>query len=109
MSTSINRLVGAYSAGNVFNAYANSGADVKLESIGNITVNDASNTVDMTIRGIESGGVTIANAYNMGQNQNTETNVIGNININISGSKSDTIGEAAGIYTKADTAQNAQI
>lgn len=108
-SSSIHRLVGAYSAGNMFNAYANSGANVKLESFGNITVNDASTTSDMTIRGIESDGITIANAYNMGQNKNTETNVIGNINVNITGSKSDTIGEAAGIYTKADTSQNAQI
>ncbi len=108
-SSNLQSLVGAYSAGNMFNAYANSGADVKLESIGNITVNDNSTTLNMVVRGIESDGVTIANAYNMGQNKNTDTNVVGNITVNVNGTKSGTVGEAAGIYTKADTSQNAKI
>lgn len=108
-SSNMQALIGAYTAGNMFNAYANSGADVKLESFGNIVVNDDSNTVNMTVRGIESDGVTIANAYNMGQNKNKDTNVVGNITVNITRSKSGTIGEAAGIYTRADTSQNASI
>ncbi|MCM1323509.1 MAG: autotransporter domain-containing protein [Acetobacter sp.] len=108
-SSNIHYLKGAYTAGNMFNAYANSGSDVKLESIGNITINDNSETMSVTVRGIESNGVTIANAYAMGQNKNTTTNVSGDITLNITGSKSGTTGEAAGIYTNADTSQNAQI
>lgn len=101
--------IGAYSAGNMFNAFANSGSDVKLESIGNIIVNDNSNTSNIKIRGIDSGGVTIANAYAMGNNKNTDTNVTGNIILNITGIKSGTTGEAAGIYSDAAITQNAQI
>lgn len=101
--------IGAYSAGNAFNAFANSGSDVKLESIGNIIVNDNSNTSNIKIRGIDGGGVRIANAYAMGNNKNTKTNVTGNIILNITGIKTGTTGEAAGIYSNAAITQNAQI
>ena len=34
------QVAGIYAAGNAFNSYANSGSDVMLETIGNITIND---------------------------------------------------------------------
>ncbi len=106
-SSTMAQLIGAYTKGNMFNAFTNSGADVKLESFGNIVVEDASKTA-MEVRGIESEGITIANAYSMGQNKNKDTKAVGNITVNITGEKSGK-GEAAGIYTRADVSQNAQI
>jgi len=102
--------VGIYAAGNIFNAYANSGSDTKLEAIGNVIINDRSTTSGMTLKGIESGGATIANAYATGIGQNTETSVIGNINLNILGSKGgSTSGAVAGIYSDAKSQMPAKI
>lgn len=101
--------VGIYAAGNIFNAYAKSGSDVMLESKGNITVNDESSTSGISLRGIESGGATIANAYATGENKNSTTQAIGNININVSGNKQGGTGKAAGIYSDEPSAMVAQI
>ena len=99
-SNDIQNAIGIHAAGNVFNAYANSGGSVELQSQGNITINDRSSTTGMTLKGIESGGATIANAYAEGKNENTLTNVEGNININMSGSKAGgSSGFVAGMYT----------
>lgn len=100
--------VGIYATGNVFNSYANSGSDTKLETIGNITINDSSQTSNVALYGIQSGGATIANAYSTGQNKNDKTNVTGNIDINITGNKGGA-GMAAGIYTNIPTPKIAQI
>ncbi len=100
--------VGIYAKGNVFNSYANSGSDTKLETIGNITINDKSQTSNISLYGIQSGGATIANAYSTGQNRNDKTNVTGNININIMGNKGGA-GTAAGIYTNIPTSKIAKI
>lgn len=51
------QVAGIYAAGNAFNSYANSGSDVMLETIGNITINDKSETGNMNLRGIESNGL----------------------------------------------------
>ena len=99
--------VGLYAAGDAFNAYANSGADVKLEVIGNININDKSSTSDITLKGLEGGGATVANAYSTGQNLNTETVVLGNINVTASERKSG--GTAAGIYSTDAVVQTAKI
>ncbi len=101
--------VGIYTAGNVFNAYAKSGSDVMLESIGNIEVNDDSQTSAISLRGIESGGATIANAYATGDNLNTATTTKGNIKININGNKQGGSGRAIGIYSDEPSAMVAQI
>lgn len=109
-SNSIQYATGLYIAGNVFNAYANSGSDVKLESIGNVIINDNSRTSNMILRGIESGGATIANAFATGQGMNTETEVKGNVEINILSSKQgSSLGAAAGIYSTEPVTQVAQI
>ncbi len=100
--------VGIYAKGNVFNAYANSGSDVKLETVGNINVDDNSRTTDIFLYGIKSGGATIANAYGTGQNKNAATEVTGNINININANKGGG-GRAAGIYTNIPTSKIAVI
>lgn len=109
VSYDVQNATGAFTAGNMFNAFANSGSDVKMESVGNIIINDTSNTSNIKIRGIDSGGLTIANAYAKGNNRNTETNVTGNIILNITGTKSGTGGEAVGMYTDAQITQNAQM
>lgn len=99
-SSQSQQIIGIFAAGNVYNSYANSGSDVKLETVGNITINDSSST-NNNIKGIESNGATIANAYSMAPesdiNNNTDTKVTGNININITGMKSQAL--AAGIYS----------
>ena len=101
--------VGVYSAGDAFNAYANSGADTTLEVIGNINIEDNSGSSDIALRGIESAGATIANAYATGQNMNTTTKVVGNINIETTNNKNGTAGSAAGIYSIEAVPQTASI
>lgn len=102
--------VGLLSGSDIFNAFANSGSSVKLESVGNININDESTTAAMVIKGIESGGGKTANAYATGQNENTATSVIGNINIDITGSKSgSTIGQAYGMYNAKSSEMVAQV
>ncbi len=108
-SSGVHKAIGAYSAGNMINAFANSGGTEKLESIGNIIVNDSSDTINMKLYGIESGGVTTANAYNTGVNTNIATNVVGNIEVNILEHKGGSTGEAAGIYTDSKLTQEAFI
>ena len=108
-NTSLSKGVGIYAAGNVFNAYTNSGSETLLETKGTITINDKSNSSGLYLRGIESGGATIANAFATGKNMNTESETIGNININISGSKQGSVGNAAGIYSDEPLAMVSQI
>lgn len=101
---------GIYASGNIFNAYANSGSSVKLESEGNIIINDNASTANMILKGIESGGATIANAYGTGQNLNKNTSVKGNININVLSSKRGTsVGAAVGIYSAEPCDKDARI
>lgn len=100
---------GIYAGGSVFNTYTNSGSDIMLDALGQITINDRSTTSDIAIHGIEGGGATIANAYSTGENKNIKTQTVGNILINISGSKSGESGEAVGIYTNNPTSVNAEI
>ena len=99
--------VGLYAAGDAFNAYANSGSDVKLEVIGNINVQDKSTNADITLKGLEGGGATVANAYATGQKQNTATTVLGNINVTAENRKNG--GTAAGIYSTAAVEKTAKI
>lgn len=109
-SNSIQYGTAVYAAGNIFNAYANSGSSVKLESEGNIIINDNSRTSNMILKGIESGGATIANAFATGQSLNKNTSVKGNIEINILSSKQgSSVGAAAGIYSTEPSSQVAQI
>lgn len=107
--TSLNDGVGIYAAGNIFNAYTRSGSETMLETEGNITIKDMSSTSGMSLRGIESGGATIANAYATGENMNTTSKTVGNININVIGSKQGSTGQAAGIYSDEPLAMVAQI
>lgn len=102
------QVAGIYAAGNAFNSYANSGSDVMLETIGNITINDKSETGNMNLRGIESNGATIANAYSTGQNQNTATKVTGNINVNILATKNG-LSTASGIFSDSINPQGTKI
>lgn len=109
-SNSEQNATGIYAKGNVFNAYVNSGSDVKLESDGNITVNDSSGTSNMVLKGIESEGATIANAYATGKNMNTDSVSEGNINVNIIGNKQGSgSGSAAGIYSDEPSTMTVQI
>lgn len=103
----IQKATGSYAAGDIFNAYANSGSDVKLDVIGNINVNDESTNSDITLKGLEGGGATVANAYATGQGQNTATTVLGNINVTASNRKVG--GVAAGMYSTEAVEQNAKI
>ena len=101
-------VVGIFAAGNVYNSYANSGSDVKLSTEGRILVKDESTTSSLKINGIESAGATIANAYGMGQNQNTATVTKGTIDIEINKSKnSDSF--VSGIRTTVSNPQGAKI
>lgn len=88
--------IGIYSAGDVFNSYSRSGSDVKLETIGKITIEDKSDSNNMFMKAIEAGGDTVANAYGIGSNQNTQTNVAGSININKTGRATQT--DIVGIF-----------
>ncbi len=108
-SSSLHQAVGIKASGNVFNSYANSGSDVELITRGNIIIDDKSDTSAIKLRGIESGGATIANAYSTGKNENTATKVYGNIEINTIGRKQGSIGEAAGIYSNEPSSMTAQI
>lgn len=108
-SSGSNNGVGIYSAGNVFNSFANSGSDVKLETIGNISINDSTTNSNVNIKGIEANGNLIANAYSKGSNLNTDTSVSGNIDIKITGNKSGGNGYVAGIYTSGGQNQEANI
>lgn len=99
--------IGLYAAGDAFNAYANSGSDTKLEVIGNININDKSTNSDVTLKGLEGGGATVANAYATGLRQNTATTVLGNINVTAENRKNG--GVAAGIYSTEAVEQNAKI
>ena len=108
-SNSLEKAVGIYAAGNVFNAYANSGSDVMLKTVGEISINDNSRSSNMLIRGIESGGATIANAYATGTNKNNKTAVAGNINLHVSSNKQGAIGEIAGIYSDEPSAMVSKI
>lgn len=103
------RAIGIYAAGDVFNAYTKSGSAVKLETIGSIIINDNSLSSNMILRGLEGEGATVANAYSTGDNQNTSTVVIGNIAVNINGSKSGSAGQAFGIYNTKSTPSIAKI
>lgn len=101
---------GIYAAGNVFNGYANSGSSVKLESIGNIIINDNSHTSNMILKAIDSSGATIANAFATGQNLNNNSVVNGNIEVNVLSSKQgSSSGAAVGIYSDKASSQVTQI
>ncbi|MBR5154564.1 MAG: autotransporter domain-containing protein [Alphaproteobacteria bacterium] len=88
--------IGIFANGDVFNSYARSGGDVMLETIGKIEISDTSGSGNMYIKGIEAGGDTVANAYGIGINENTSTNVAGVIKVNKTGLASST--NIAGIY-----------
>ena len=62
----------------------------------------------MNLRGIESNGATIANAYSTGQNQNTATKVTGNINVNILATKNG-LSTASGIFSDSINPQGTKI
>ena len=109
VSNALRSATGIYASGDVFNSYARSLSDVELRTVGNITINDTSKTPGMTIKGIESGGGTIANAYATGTNLNTTTSVIGNISVNVSGAKLGSAGEASGIYSDEPVTLTAKI
>ena len=102
------QVTGIFAAGNVYNAYANSGSDVKLETIGNINVTDNSTVSMVNLRGIESNGATIANAYSTGQNENTATVVTGNITVTNTETKNG-YSTAAGIWTDSINPQGTQL
>jgi len=108
LSSESQRVVGLFAKGNAFNAFANSGSDVNVSTTGNITINDKSTTTNMQIRGLESAGATIANAYSIGTNLNTATKVEGNINVNIAAIKSG-LTEASGIYSGTANPQGTKI
>ena len=101
-STALQNAVGLYAAGDAFNAYAQSGSDVKLESLGSIVINDASLTSNIVLKGMDGEGATVANAYSVAPkntiNNNTSTVVKGNIDINVTSPKDGSIGRAYGIY-----------
>lgn len=100
-------VVGIYAAGDVFNSYARSLSDEGLRTTGNITITDSSRNPGLSLKGIESNGATIANAYSIGSNLNTATTVVGNIKINVTGSKQG--GSASGIYSGMPSEKNAVI
>lgn len=76
------KLVGIYAAGDVFNAYINSGDEVNLKAEGNILIkDDAKGRYTSQVIGIEGGGSILANAYSEGENKNTQSQTIGNITI----------------------------
>ncbi|MBO5038087.1 MAG: autotransporter domain-containing protein, partial [Alphaproteobacteria bacterium] len=105
-TTSTQQAIGLYAAGDAFNAYVQSGSEVKLEALGNITIKDGSQTSNMILKGMEGEGATIANAYSTAPKDEINTNqssiVKGNIDINVSTSKNGSIGRVYGIYnTKA--------
>lgn len=102
------QIVGIYAAGNVYNSYANSGSDVGLTTIGNITISDNSTSGSVNIRGIQSNGATIANAYATGSNKNTTTKSVGNISINIDNVKNG-LSTVAGMYSDSINPQGSQI
>lgn len=108
-SNAMRDVSGIYASGDVFNSYARSLSEEGLNTIGTITINDKSRTPGLTIKGIESGGAKIANAYATGDNLNTATSVVGNININVTGSKQGSAGEAHGIYSSEPISQIASI
>lgn len=100
-------VIGMYAAGDVFNSYARSLSNEELRTTGNITITDSSRNPGLTLKGIDSNGATIANAYATGSNLNTTTSVVGNIRINIPASKQG--GFASGIYSGQPSATNAVI
>ena len=102
------QIIGIYAEGNVYNSYANSGSDIGLTTIGNITINDSSSSGSVNIRGIQSNGATIANAYGTGSNKNTQTEVNGNITINVNDTKNG-LSTVAGIYSASINPQGSKI
>lgn len=111
-SATNSNVVGIYSAGNAFNSFANSGSDIKLETVGNINIVDTTQNSNVGLKGIEANGNLIANAYSKGANEgmlNTDTVVTGDINIKINNDKNGTSGYAAGIYTSGGQVQEANI
>lgn len=103
------KATGIYSESNVFNSYANSGSNVQLNTIGTININDASSTPDITIKGIESRGNLIANAYAEGENKNIKTSSVGNINITTKSNKNGQQDKIYGIYNGAPSSQTSYI
>lgn len=102
------QVVGMWAEGNAFNSYANSGSDVGLATVGNITVTDNSTSGSVNLRGMQSNGATIANAYSMGSNKNTATVVTGKITVQANEMKSG-ISTAAGIYSDSINPQGSKI
>ena len=100
---------GIYGAGDIFNAYAQSLSSEALDVQGSINIIDTGRTSDMTLKGVDGGGATIANAYATGNNENTATKAIGNISITTTGNKEGTTGSAVGIYSTAASVQTAKI
>ena len=106
------QVTGIFAAGSVYNAYANSGSETKLEVEGNINVNDNSGVFMVNLRGIESNGLTITNAYSEepegSDTENTATVVTGNINVTSTESK---MGDStsAGIWSDSINPQGSQI
>lgn len=102
-------IVGIFAEGNVYNAFTNSGSDiVKLESVGNILIEDNSQTSSVRLFGIESNGKTIANAYSKGVNDNTLSNTVGTITVTENVHKNDTT-RLAGIYSNKQNPQGGAI
>ncbi len=106
-SSGTSTVQGITAVGNVFNAYANSGSDVTLKTLGNINIKDNSGTDSVDIQGIYSNGATIANAYGTGNNQNTTTESIGNIDITV-GTKQG-LSTISGIYSDDINPQGSKI
>lgn len=100
---------GIHGAGDVFNAYAKSQSSEALDVEGTINITDTGRTSDMTLKGIDGGGATIANAYATGNNENSATEAIGKINITTTGIKEGTAGSAAGMYSVEAVVQTAKI
>ena len=103
------KATGIYSAGNVFNAYSNSGSDIQLNTIGEININDNSESSGITLKGIEGRGNLVANAYAEGQNRNTTTISIGSINITTKSNKNGEQDKIYGIYNAAPSSQISKI
>ena len=102
------QIIGIYAAGNAYNSYTNSGSDVELLTVGNIRITDNSTTGRVNAIGIQSNGGTIANAYSTGINKNTATKSIGNISVNINGTKND-VSTVAGIYSDSINTKGSRI
>lgn len=97
--------IGIYSMSNVFNSYANSGSNVQLNTIGTININDSSTTSDIVLKGIEGRGNLLANAYAEGDNKNTKTKAVGNINITTKSNKNGQQDKIYGMYNGAPVSQ----